>query len=287
MPEDRTHDPREVVSKSYERALQRALESERNSGGCCGSKSAEPAGNAAKLVDYASHGEGLPAEALGSSFGCGNPLAFSKVEAGQTVVDLGSGAGLDLLIASRLVGPTGRVIGIDMTDAMLDEARRNVERAGVTNVELRKGVIESLPLDDASVDWVISNCVINLSPDKPAVFRELARVLKPGGRVSISDIVAEDLPPILRTHARTHSACIGGAISETEYVAGLEAAGLVDVVVPERLVYERDQLPGVSSLDDSELDESDVSLDELEAAVLECVGKIWSAKFSARMPGGE
>lgn len=286
MTEQPKTDPRETVSKSYEQALRRALESEQESGGCCGSKSAGPAGNAAKLVDYERDAEGLPTEALGSSFGCGNPLAFSKVVAGQTVVDLGSGAGLDLLIASRLVGPSGRVIGIDMTDAMLAEARRNIERAGVTNVELRKGVIEALPLEDSSVDWVISNCVINLSPDKPAVFRELARVLKPGGQVSISDIVATDLPEILRSHAATHSACIGGAISEADYVAGLEAAGLTGVEVTERLVYERDQLIGVASLDDSEDHEtSGVSIEDLHSAVLSCTGKIWSAKFSARSPG--
>lgn len=281
-----TPDARETVSRSYEQALQRALESDRGSGSCCGSSQAvKPAGNAAKLVDYRRDAEGLPAEALGSSFGCGNPLAFSAVQVGQTVVDLGSGAGLDLLIASRLVGPTGRVIGIDMTDAMLDEARRNVERSGVTNVELRKGIIEALPLEDSSVDWVISNCVINLSPDKPAVFRELARVLKPGGGVSISDIVAEDLPTILRKHAKTHAACIGGAISEADYVAGLRAAGLTDVEVTERLVYEREQLIGVASLDDSADDESgETSIEALHAAVLSSAGKIWSAKFSGRMP---
>ncbi|MCA8979641.1 MAG: arsenite methyltransferase [Planctomycetes bacterium] len=284
--EEEAADPRKVVSESYERALERSLSSG-GSGGCCGSKRKTPAGTAARLVDYERDADGLPAEALGSSFGCGNPLAFSAVRKGETVVDLGSGAGLDLLIAARKVGPEGRVIGIDMTDAMLDEARRNVARAGADNVELRKGLIESLPLEDDSVDWVISNCVINLSPDKPAVFRELARVLKPGGRVSISDIVAEDLPPVLRAHARTHSACIGGAISEAEYVAGLEAAGLDEVVVTERLVYERDQLLGVSSLDDSPDAGSAASSEELRDAVLSCAGKIWSAKFSARMPDGE
>jgi arsenite methyltransferase len=286
MQEPSTNDPRKTVSKSYEEALQRALAAEQQSGGCCGSKSSKPAGNAAKLVDYEQDAAGLPEEAIGSSFGCGNPLAFSKVAPGETVVDLGSGAGLDLLIASRLVGPTGKVIGIDMTDAMLDEARRNVERAGVTNVELRKGVIESLPLENSCADWVISNCVINLSPDKPAVFRELARVLQPGGHVSISDIVAEDLPAILRTHAKTHSACIGGAISETEYLAGLEAAGLTDVEVTERLVYERDQLIGVSSLDDTgtEYDDDGIPIADLHAAVLSSAGKVWSAKFSARRP---
>lgn len=286
-----TTDPRKTVSDSYRDALERAIaaqgarEAAQGGGGCCGSSNSAPAGNAARLVDYDADAADLPPEALASSFGCGNPLAFAEVRPGETVVDLGSGAGLDLLIAAKHVGPEGRVIGVDMTDEMLAEARRNVDRAGARNVELKKGVIEELPLEDASVDWVISNCVINLSADKPAVFRELARVLKPGGRVSISDIVAEDLPELLRTHAQTHSACIGGAISEGEYLAGLRAAGLTDVAVTDRLVYERDQLVGVSSIDDGGVIDDAATLAKLHDAVLACEGKIWSAKFTARKPG--
>ena len=286
------------VSRSYTRALERSLEGEREAGAqagiccaptCCGTKSAatRPAGNAAKLVDYETEAEGLPEQALASSFGCGNPLAFSRVQAGETVVDLGSGAGLDLLIASRKVGPSGRVIGVDMTEAMIAEARRNVQRAGATNIELRQGQIEALPLEADSADWVISNCVINLSPDKPAVFRELARVLKPGGRVSISDLVAEDLPPALREEATLRSACIGGAISESEYIAGLQAAGLVDVQVSERIVYEPEQLLSILSLDHESQHEEPgegPSRRELEEAVQQVTGKVWSAKFAARAP---
>lgn len=272
---NRTH---EEVSQAYEEALER---SKQKSGGCCGG-GPSPAGVAAKLVDYQKDVEGLPGEAVGSSFGCGNPLAFSGVRPGETVLDLGSGAGLDLLIAARIVGPEGRVIGIDMTDAMIEEARQNIERAGVANVEVRKGIIEALPVDDASVDWVISNCVINLAPDKGAVFAEIRRVLAPGGRFSISDIVVEELPDELRQLAVLRAACIGGAISETEYVDGLRAAGLEGVEVVERLVYESEQIAALAKLD--EASESELPRALAEKYLPELTGKVWSAKFSGRRP---
>jgi len=201
-----TVDVREEVSKAYARALEKA---EQRSGSCCG-----PSGGAA--AQNAGYGDEAKAYggAAGASFGCGNPLAFAGVEPGQTVLDLGSGAGLDLLIAAEKVGPTGRVIGVDMTDAMIEAAQRNAAEAGFGEiVELRKGHIEQLPVDDASVDWVISNCVINLSPDKPAVFRELQRVLRPGGRFSVSDIVVDELPDFVRDHPAAYAACIAGAVS--------------------------------------------------------------------------
>ncbi|NIM00339.1 MAG: methyltransferase domain-containing protein, partial [Acidobacteria bacterium] len=140
------------------------------------------------------------------------------------------------------VGADGKVIGVDMTDAMIERARANVAAAGVANVEVRKGLIEDLPVDDQSVDWVISNCVINLSPEKPRVFAEIARVLKPGGRMSISDIVVEDLPEDLRELQSRHASCFAGTIDESSYLEGLRAAGLTDVEVVERLVYERSQV---------------------------------------------
>ena len=170
------------------------------------------------------------------SFGCGDPLALADVRPGQTVLDLGSGAGHDLLLAADAVGPTGRVIGVDMTDAMLEAARRHC--AGRPNIELRKGFIESLPVDDASVDWVISNCVINLSPGKERVYREIRRVLKPDGRFSISDIVGRNLPASLKADQAAWNACVAGAIPEEEYVAGLRSAGLIDVEVADRRPYE-------------------------------------------------
>ncbi len=269
---------REEVSEAYEKALERSRKKE--GGCCCGGPT--PAGVAAKLVDYEKDTEGLPGEAVQSSFGCGNPLAFSGVEAGQTVLDLGSGAGLDLLIAARIVGPEGHVIGIDMTDAMIEAAHENIARAGVANVEVRKGIIEALPVDDASVDWVISNCVINLAPDKGAVFDEIHRVLRPGGRFSISDIVVEELPDELREYAVLRAACIGGAISEGEYVDGLRASGLEEVRVVERLVYEGEQIAALAKLDEA----SELGLpSNLGTELLpRLTGKVWSAKFAGRRP---
>jgi arsenite methyltransferase len=213
-------------------------------GSCC-SSTTTPKGATARLAGYEADLGSVPAAAAANSFGCGNPLAFSEVKAGQTVLDLGSGAGLDLLIAGRKVGPEGRVIGVDMTDEMIQKARENIADAGYDNVEVRKGLIEALPVDDASVDWVISNCVINLSPEKDRVFAEIARVLRPGGRFAISDIVVEELPAWARELASIYNSCVGGAISEADYVAGLERAGLEEVGVEQQLVYDTAQLDAI------------------------------------------
>jgi SAM-dependent methyltransferase len=173
----------------------------------------------------------IPAEAnMGLS--CGNPTAFASLKPGEVVVDLGCGGGLDVFLAARKVGPTGRAIGIDMTPEMIALARRNAQRAGHTNCEFHLATIDRLPLEDASVDCVISNCVINLAVDKPAVFREIARVLKPGGRVAISDIVLKQpLPPELAADIMAYVGCIAGAILADDYRAGLLAAGLEHVGV--------------------------------------------------------
>ena len=245
-----------------------------------------PVGVAACTAGYGAEVKDLPPGVAESTFGCGNPLAFAGVEAGQVVLDLGSGAGLDLLLAAKKVGPEGRVIGVDMTDAMIETARRNIAAAGATNVELRKGLIEDLPVADGSVDWVISNCVINLSPEKPAVFREIARVLAPGGRFSISDIVAEELPDVIRDQAIAYAACVGGAISEARYLAGLEAAGLTELEVTERQVYGESQLRGIvaSDLADFGLTESSPEAAELLGQVEKVAGKVWSAKITGRKP---
>lgn len=174
----------------------------------------------------------VPAEALAASLGGGNPLVVAELREGERVLDLGSGGGIDVLLSARRVGATGFAFGVDMTDEMLDLARANAERAGATNVEFRKGTIEDLPLEDASVDVVISNCVVNLSPDKPAVLAEAFRVLAPGGRVGISDVVAEDhLTPEQRAERGSYVGCIAGALSIGEYLDGLAAAGFVDAVV--------------------------------------------------------
>ncbi len=184
----------------------------------------------------------VPRDAADHAFGCGNPLAFSEVQQGQVVVDLGCGAGIDLILAARKVGPSGRVIGVDMTPEMIVRARQNLEHAGVQNAEVREGYIESLPVEDASVDWVLSNCVISLSPDKPKVFAEIARVLRPGGRFSISDLVVSEMPPWLRDLPVLHNACIGGAIDEEAYVEGLRCAGLSEVRVVSRQAYDAEQI---------------------------------------------
>jgi SAM-dependent methyltransferase len=270
---------RQSISTAYAKALAAAGAG----GGCCGgSACCGPDKGSRDLADMAGYGQERRehAAAAATSFGCGNPLAFSGVQAGQTVLDLGSGAGFDLLLASDKVGPQGLVIGVDMTEAMLAAARENIRQAGRTNIEVRKGIIEALPVADASVDWVISNCVINLSPDKPAVFAEIARVLKPGGRISISDIVARDLPAWIRESLEGHVACVAGAISETHYLEGLRQAGIGDAAVTERLVYSASQLQAIFGDTLNALprpqDHGDVF------AALE--GKIWSAKFVGGKP---
>jgi len=166
--------------------------------------------------------------------GCGNPLALSGIQPGMTVLDLGSGAGFDAFLAWRKVGPTGRVIGVDMTDDMLARARDNAAKLGAANVEFRKGNIEALPVDSNSVDLVISNCVINLSPDKPAVFREIARVLKPGGQFAVSDIVLlAELPEVVKIDVSAYVGCISGASMMGDYIRMALEAGLAQLTVPE------------------------------------------------------
>ncbi len=215
----------------YEKAL-------RPAGSCCGTPNAftQAAGYSAAEL------EALPADAAGNSFGCGNPLAFASVLPGQTVLDLGCGAGIDLLIAAQRVGPTGKIIGVDVSGVMLERARANAARTGATNIELRQGTIEDLPVERGAIDWVVSNCVINLSPDKAQVFREIHRVLKPGGHMLVSDMIAEALPPWIANSAVLHDACLTGALSENDYLNAVRAAGLVDVTVADRLTYDDGQL---------------------------------------------
>ncbi len=174
----------------------------------------------------------LPEAAVLASLGCGNPVAVAELHPGETVLDLGSGGGIDVLLSAQRVGPTGFAYGLDMTDEMLELARRNATASGATNVAFRKGRIESIPLGDASVDVVISNCVVNLSTDKAAVLAEIARVLRPGGRIGISDVVADDdLSPQERAERGSFAGCIAGALSFSEYRAGLAAVGLVDAEI--------------------------------------------------------
>ena len=274
------------VSTAYAKAVSRPTEPQ----SCC--ETPVQKGTVVKIAGYDTEQlDTLPPEAVVNSFGCGNPLAFSQVREGQVVVDLGSGAGIDLLIASRKVGPAGCVIGVDMTDEMIAKARENVTDAEAHNVEIRKGFIEDLPVDSGTVDWVISNCVINLSPEKARVFSEIARVLKPGGQMLVSDIVVEDLPDWARENQELYSSCVAGAISESDYVAGLESAGLTDVEIRDRIVYDASQLKGFikSDLFDSsqaiaqQLD--GLGTAEVDTLIESFVGKIQSINVHARKPG--
>jgi len=200
----------------------------RGEASCCGA----PAEDVARSIGYSDAELALAGDAnLG--LGCGNPLALTEIKPGMTVLDLGSGAGFDAFLALNRVGPTGRVIGVDMTDDMLALARENAAKRGVTNVEFRKGFIEDLPVESGTVDYVISNCVINLSADKPAVFREIARVLKPGGHFAVSDIVLlKALPDALMRDISAYVGCISGASQLTEYLSIALAAGLRDISIP-------------------------------------------------------
>ena len=186
----------------------------------------------------------VPADAVTASLGCGNPLMVAELRTGETVLDLGSGGGIDVLLSARRVGPTGFVYGVDMTEEMLELANLNKAESGVDNVEFLKGTIEAVPLPDGVVDVVISNCVINLSVDKPAVLAEIYRVLKPGGRIGVADIVAEDhLSPAERAERGSYVSCIAGALSRSEYLEGLRAAGFTDATVE----YTHEVVPGMHS----------------------------------------
>ena len=212
-----------------ERYAQSAIQVLSTGTACC----ADEPGIGAELYSALERAE-LPDAAVLASLGCGNPTAVADLRPGERVLDLGSGGGIDVLLSATRVGPTGRAFGLDMTDEMLALAQRNAAEAGVTNIEFLKGQIEAIPLPAESIDVVISNCVVNLAADKPAVFREIARVLRPGGRIGISDIVADDRLTAEERAARgSYVGCIAGALSFSEYTAGLQSAGLSDVsVVP-------------------------------------------------------
>jgi arsenite methyltransferase len=207
-------------------------------GSCCGPTGCSAGDPITSDLYSATELAGLPAEAVSVSLGCGNPTALIDLHAGQTVLDLGSGGGIDVLLSAKRVGPTGKVYGLDMTDDMLALARENQHRAGATNVEFLKGTIESIPLPDQSVDVIISNCVINLSVDKDAVLREAFRVLKPGGRFAVSDVVFRgEVPDEIRRNLELWVGCVAGALQETDYVAKLKSAGFVDVELEPWRVY--------------------------------------------------
>jgi arsenite methyltransferase len=206
--------------------------------GCCGPTACGCGDPITSNLYSDAEASSLPADAVAASLGCGNPTALLTLEPGQTVLDLGSGGGIDVLLSAKRVGPTGKAYGLDMTDEMLALARENQRKAGATNVEFLKGTIEAIPLPDKSVDVIISNCVINLSNNKDAVLREAFRVLKPGGRFAVSDVIVRgDVPADIRRNMELWVGCIAGALEEKEYAAKLKAAGFADVEVEAWRVY--------------------------------------------------
>lgn len=239
-----TEHVREEVRRRYAEAatsLSRGAVDTGCGSSCCGGDVAVDESFGAVLYDPEDQ-EGLPAEAVAASLGCGNPTAVADLRPGERVLDLGSGGGIDVLLSARRVGETGFAYGVDMTDEMLELARANAARAGVTNVEFLRGTIEDVPLPDGSVDVVISNCVINLSVDKPRVMAEMFRVLTAGGRIGISDVVAEDdLSPAERAERGSYVGCIAGALSRAEYLEQLEHAGFVDA----RVEFTHEAVPGM------------------------------------------
>jgi SAM-dependent methyltransferase len=274
---------RQRVSRAYARVAARPAE--------VVSGSVVQKGYTVKRVGYSPEKlHALPADAVANSCGCGNPLADAAVRPGDVVLDLGCGAGIDLLIAAELVGPRGRAIGVDMTELMLAKAGRAIVESGLPNVEVRKGLIEALPVADDSVDWVISNCVINLSPEKGRVFVEIARVLKPGGRMLVYDIIAEDLPPNVRDDLGLYNSCVGGALSVQDYIDGLQRAGLTDVELTRRIAYGAADLRRLMSSDQRAHGEDVGGCGDAPAGrpapvadlAEVCAGRVWTAMISAR-----
>ncbi|MEU0406653.1 arsenite methyltransferase [Streptomyces griseorubiginosus] len=226
---DQSTDLRETVRQRYAAAATKVAE---GGTGCCGPDPVEVDENFGSTLYAADERDTLPAEALAASLGCGNPTAVADLHEGERVLDLGSGGGIDVLLSARRVGPTGKAYGLDMTDEMLQLALANAAKAKATNVEFLKGTIEAIPLPANTIDVVISNCVINLSTDKPLVFAETFRVLRPGGRIGVSDVIADDsLTPAQRAERGDYVGCIAGALSFTEYREGLEAAGFTDIEI--------------------------------------------------------
>jgi len=248
-------DIKEIVREKYGEAAKRAATGRASCCGgtvasgestCCGGTAAEGIPSARDPITSDLYGAGerelLPVAAVNASLGCGNPTALATLNPGETVLDLGSGGGIDVLLSARRVGPMGKVYGLDMTDEMLELARKNAVEAGATNVEFLKGELEAIPLPDRSVDVIISNCVINLSADKDRSLREAFRVLKPGGRFAVSDIVVRgEMPAAIKKSVELWIGCLAGALEEKEFEAKLRSAGFTDVeIVPARVYRAED-----------------------------------------------
>lgn len=228
-------DVKDIVREKYANA---ALKVTTGGGSCCGSSAIAGASPITSNLYDEAQAQGLPAEAMLASLGCGNPTALAQLSPGEVVLDLGSGGGIDVLLSARRVGPTGKAYGLDMTDEMLALARDNQRKSGLDNVEFLKGEIEAIPLPDNSVDVIISNCVINLSGDKDRVLREAFRVLKPGGRFAVSDVVTRgDIPEALRGDILLWVGCLAGALDEDDYKGKLSAAGFEAISIEPTRIY--------------------------------------------------
>ncbi|MBI1881185.1 MAG: arsenite methyltransferase [Chloroflexi bacterium] len=247
--------------------------------GCCSPGDAAQDASLAQTLYQEADISGLPDSVTLASLGCGNPTAIASLKPGETVLDLGSGGGIDCFIAAKFVGPTGRVIGVDMTDRMLSLANQNKAKLGLTNVEFRKGEIEDLPVENNSVDVIISNCVINLSPDKGAVFREAFRVLKPGGRFAVSDMVTEgDWPEQLKANVGAWAGCITGAIDQKAYLQKMRAAGFVDVALESRSSY------GLEDLDSLDEASRETLTQGVDWSTVPSDVRLYSARIVAQKP---
>ena len=270
-------DIKEVVKEKYGQAALRVKAGGASS--CCGtasSRCAEGDPITSNLYDESQKGL-LPEEAVAASLGCGNPTALAALHAGETVLDLGSGGGIDVLLSARRVGPTGKAYGLDMTDEMLALARENQKKSGIANVEFLRGEIENIPLPDNSVDVIISNCVINLSSDKDRVFQEAFRVLKPGGRFAVSDVVTRgEMPEEVRKAVLLWVGCIAGALQESDYVAKLANAGFENIGVEPTRVY---------GVDDARSFLNAAGMD-VDAIAPQVEGKFLSALVRASKPAG-
>ena len=250
-----------------------------SSGGCCSPGDTAQDVSMAQALYQEADIVGLPDSVTLASLGCGNPTAIASLKPGETVLDLGSGGGIDCFIAAKFVGPTGQVIGVDMTDRMLALANQNKAELGLTNVEFRKGEIEDLPVESNSVDVIISNCVINLSPDKEAVFGEAFRVLKPGARFAVSDMVTEgEWPEQLKANVGAWAGCITGAIDQQEYLAKMRAAGFVEVAVESRSSY------GLEDLDALDEASRQLLVKGLDRATIPADVRLYSARIVAEKP---
>jgi ubiquinone/menaquinone biosynthesis C-methylase UbiE len=246
-----------------------------SSGGCCDTAGVTSGDYWGKSLYDGPAVADLPDSVTGISLGCGDPVSIAELRPGQTVLDLGSGGGIDCFLAARAVGESGHVIGVDMTESMLALANQNKAKMGLTNVEFRRGEIENLPVADDSVDVIISNCVINLSPDKDAVFREAYRVLKPGGRLTVSDMVTEgQFPEQLRQNVLPWAGCVSGALDQADYLAKLRAAGFAEVAVASRKSYGLEALEGLDAASRQAITQG---VEEIPAEV-----RLYSARIVAR-----